>query len=348
MLIFNIAGLLVAIPRFFIWDTTRRGTVLMNVMWCCFNIIILGVCTAVARELMQRRTTVRLNISTPLLVKLPDGVFISGQTVDMSNGGAGIQLGEAVDLAPDAEVSLQFPQPPESIPIRAKVVSLEGESVLRVCFDDLSIAEQEVLTMQLYSRADSWLGWGEGRESDNVLRSLGRIFTISMRGLKATTLSLFGRDDLAARRKSASLSIAQSGIILLFAALLVAGSPKSLGQTPPNSANTTSSAGPAVSPGQFHDTFTLAEAGSPQIELHSIDRQHNIYFTLPQTHVVRTATIHVLLHLFSLAHSATQPAQAHPERHALRDDPARGREVWRLRRQRLRGRLQHSSRVARS
>ncbi len=293
MLIFNIAGLLVAIPRFFIWDTTRRGTVLMNVMWCCFNIIILGVCTAVARELMQRRTTVRLNISTPLLVKLPDGVFISGQTVDMSNGGAGIQLGEAVDLAPDAEVSLQFPQPPESIPIRAKVVSLEGESVLRVCFDDLSIAEQEVLTMQLYSRADSWLGWGEGRESDNVLRSLGRIFTISMRGLKATTLSLFGRDDLAARRKSASLSIAQSGIILLFAALLVAGSPKSLGQTPPNSANTTSSAGPAVSPGQFHDTFTLAEAGSPQIELHSIDRQHNIYFTLPQTHVVRTATVHV-------------------------------------------------------
>ena len=293
MLIFNIAGLLVAIPRFFIWDTTRRGTVLMNVMWCCFNIIILGVCTAVARELMQRRTTVRLNISTPLLVKLPDGVFISGQTVDMSNGGAGIQLGEAVDLAPDAEVSLQFPQPPESIPIRARVVSLEGESVLRVCFDDLSIAEQEVLTMQLYSRADSWLGWGEGRESDNVLRSLGRIFTISMRGLKATTLSLFGRDDLAARRKSASLSIAQSGIILLFAALLVAGSPKSLGQTPPNSANTTSSAGPAVSPGQFHDTFTLAEAGSPQIELHSIDRQHNIYFTLPQTHVVRTATVHV-------------------------------------------------------
>ncbi len=47
------------------------------------------------------------------------------------------------------------------------------------------------------------------------------------------------------------------------------------------------------SPGQFHDTFTLADAGSPQIELHSIDRRHNIYFTLPQTHVVRTATIHV-------------------------------------------------------
>ena len=73
--------------------------------------------------------------------------------------------------------------------------SLSRTRSLRVRFDDLSIAEQEVLTVQLYSRADSWLGWGEGRESDNVLRSLGRIFTISMRGLKATALSLVGRDD---------------------------------------------------------------------------------------------------------------------------------------------------------
>ena len=296
MLIFNIAGLLVAIPRFFIWDTTRRGTVLMNVMWCCFNIVILGVCTAVARELMQRRTTVRLNIVAPLDLQLPGGRLIPAETVDMSNGGAGIRLTEPLDLAPDSEVKLLFPQPPGSIPLRAKVVSLEGESVLRVCFDDLSIAELEVLTMQLYSRADSWLGWGEGRESDNVLRSLGRIFTISMRGLKATALSLSGRDGQAARRKSASLSIAQSGMILLFASLLVAGSPKSLAQTTPNSANTANTsnpASPAVLPGQYHDTFTLAEAGSPQIELHSIDRQHNIYFTLPQTHVARTATIHV-------------------------------------------------------
>ena len=72
------------------------------------------------------------------------------------------------------------------------MVSLE-DSVLRVRFDNLSMAEQEALTIALYSRADSWLGWGESRESDNVLRSLGRIFAISMRGLKDTFLSVFGR-----------------------------------------------------------------------------------------------------------------------------------------------------------
>ena len=46
-------------------------------------------------------------------------------------------------------------------------------------------------------------------------------------------------------------------------------------------------------PGQFHDTFTLNDAGSPQIELHGIDSRHDIYFTLPQTHVVRNARIHI-------------------------------------------------------
>ena len=210
----------------------------------------------------------------------------------MSNGGAGIRVTGPLSLDPDSVVSLIFLEPPGCIPIRARVIS-EENSILRVSFDDLSIAEQEVLTLQLYSRADAWLGWGEGRESDNVLHSLGRIFTISMRGLKATALSLFGRDDSAARGKSASLSIAQSGLIVLFASLLVACSPKSVAQVVPNAANHASSANPAVLPGQYHDTFTLADAGAPQIELHSIDRQHTIYFTLPQTHVVRTAAIHV-------------------------------------------------------
>jgi cellulose synthase (UDP-forming) len=53
-----------------------------------------------------------------------------------------------------------------------------------------------------------------------------------------------------------------------------------------------------VPPGQYRDTFTLSDAGSPQIELHGIDSQHNIYFTLPQTHVVRSAKIH-LFYTFS-------------------------------------------------
>ena len=70
LLIFNMIGLLIAIPRFIWWDADHRGTVLMNVLWSVFNVIILGVTTAVARELRQLRTTVRIALVTPVMARM--------------------------------------------------------------------------------------------------------------------------------------------------------------------------------------------------------------------------------------------------------------------------------------
>ena len=173
-----------------VWDRDRPGTVVMNVIWCVFNVVILGVTTAVAREMKQLRTTVRIALVTPVMAKLSDGRLVAGETIDMSSGGTSIRFSEALEATPHAEVRLVFPLPTGANELRATVVSSEG-SVLRVKFDNLNISEQEVLTMVLYSRADSWLGWGESRENDNVMRSLQRIFQISMHGLVTTFKSLF-------------------------------------------------------------------------------------------------------------------------------------------------------------
>ncbi|MGA9024350.1 MAG: UDP-forming cellulose synthase catalytic subunit [Terracidiphilus sp.] len=318
MLFFDIIGLIFAVPRFLWGEPSRHGTVLMNVLWCCFNIIILGVCIAVARELQQRRSNVRISVVTPLLVTLPDGKMISGETFDISSGGTGILLRDPVEIAPETIVQVAFPSPAVAGDLPATVVALE-DSVLRVNFKDLTIEEQEVLTRALYSRADSWLGWGQGRETDHVLRSLARIFQISMHGLKVTLQSIFVDKD-GPSNKSTPLSIARTSILILAVALLTASSPKLLAQTPsqaPNSANpmgapsfprdssagkvgslnstnTANTANSAALPaGQYKDSFTLADAGSPQIEFHNIESSHSIYFALPQTHVVRAARIHV-------------------------------------------------------
>jgi cellulose synthase (UDP-forming) len=313
LLVFNILGLLFAIPRFFVWDVDRRGTVLMNVLWCCFNVVILGVCTAVARELQQRRTTVRVGVVTPVTVTLPRGQSVPAETVDISNGGVGIHLTEPADIALNSQVRLTFSVPSAVPNLPATVISLE-ESVLRVSFKNLTIPQQETLTMALYSRADSWLGWGQARETDHVLRSLFHILRISMRGLVATLRSVFGgKDD-----NPNPLSIARTSVILLALAFPTTSSPSSRAQSPPprptvptpksansaipsvpasnsaNSASPAASANPAPLPaGQYRDSFTLADAGSPQIEFHNIESTHNINFSLPQTHVVRAARIHV-------------------------------------------------------
>ena len=333
MLFFNVAGLVWAVPRFFIWDRDRPGTVLMNTLWCCFNVVILGVCIAVAREMKQSRTTVRINIATSVVARTPDGrpiagetinivtpskqklpgtQPIAGETIDLSSGGTSIRFPEHVDLAPQTPVRLTFPRPAPPTEIPAFVVSSEG-SKLRVRFGPLTIAEQEVLTMVLYSRADSWLGWGESRKNDNVMRSLGSIFMISMHGLAATFMSFSDREDSEVR-KAKTLSVVRSAIILAVGGLLIGAAHIAKGQAlsavpstvqtgvqgearlnPGNLPSVTPASGPlpAPLPGHFRDAFTLNDAGSPQIELHGIDSSHTIYFTLPQTHVVRSAKIHI-------------------------------------------------------
>jgi hypothetical protein len=65
----------------------------------------------------------------------------------------------------------------------ATVMGLEDGS-LRARFDDLTLQEDEALTMVLYSRADSWLGWGESRDRDHPLRSLARLLRLALRGLR--------------------------------------------------------------------------------------------------------------------------------------------------------------------
>ncbi len=298
LLIFNLIGLLIAIPRFIWWDADHRGTVLMNVLWCVFNVIILGVTTAVARELRQLRTTVRIALATAVIARMPDGREIAGETIDLSSGGSSIRFGEALDLPPQTELRLAFPMPNGTSELRGNVVSSEG-TVLRVKFEELSIAEQEVLTMVLYSQADSWLGWGEARESDDVLRSLARIFQISMHGLMVTAESLFGSQRIS-RKKAERLAATTSAMLAIAVLLGGAGAPRLHAQPETNAQGRQAIASPgkpgaaaAPKPGQFHDVFSLADTGSSQIDLHGIDSEHIVFFTLPETHVPRVAKVHV-------------------------------------------------------
>ena len=108
LLFFNFLGLLIAIPRFFIWDRDRPGTVIMNVIWCFLNIIVLGVCSAVSREMRQLRGHVRIRLVTPVTVRFADGRQVSGETIDLSSGGTAVRLPEAFEVTAGEQARLEF------------------------------------------------------------------------------------------------------------------------------------------------------------------------------------------------------------------------------------------------
>ncbi len=303
LLFFNFLGLLIAIPRFFIWDRDRPGTVIMNVLWCFLNIIVLGVCSAVSREMRQLRGHVRIRLVTPVTIRFGDGRSVAGETIDLSSGGTAIRLAEPFEVTSGEQARLAFVGSAIEGDLPSTIVS--GESLtLRIKFNELTIPEQELLTTVLYSRADTWLGWGESREVDQPMKSLARIFAISFAGLRMTFMSLFfkersekpkgqrkskGKPNVAAARAAHLLILMLLPLGLLLSSSIVTGAQGSAGfQTRQAIAK-----GPPPAPGQFRDVFSLADTGSGTIEMHGIDSQRSIYFTLQQTHVVKAAKIHI-------------------------------------------------------
>jgi cellulose synthase (UDP-forming) len=340
MMIMNVIGMLCAIPRFIqfpglgqsfpmnvlasMYDGTHPGTIVMNLVWTVFNMIILGVATGVAWESQQRRTTVRVTMQVAAHVLLADGTTIPGVTADVSSGGVMMTTEMPMDLTAGEPVRLVFPVLDGEASLPATIVRTNGTE-LRAQFDPLTISEEETLTQVLYSRADTWLGWGEAREADRPLRSLARIFILSMGGFQQIAKGIFSRK----KSKSRSLSTSVVNPLVLLVALLSGGAllaPKAHAQTRPglapsappatlNAGGIASSVGTASSSdtataqatalmtakqmpaGQFDNVFTLADVGVPDtIVLRGVDAYHSLYFSVPQTQVVKTATMKLRYH----------------------------------------------------
>jgi cellulose synthase (UDP-forming) len=177
--------------------------------------------------------------------------------------------------------------------------------VLRVHFDPLTVAEEEMLTMVLFSRADSWLGWGESRDVDQPLRSLGRIVKIAFRGLGMAVRSMRPRNGKSRRRAISSENLT----VLLLALGLLGWTARGRAQTaPPNAAANQNQAGKsqaaaaagsgaAASAGTFRTTTNFFDLGTTQsIKLHGTDSFYSIYFSLPQDELAKQASLHVVYH----------------------------------------------------
>jgi cellulose synthase (UDP-forming) len=333
----NIIGMLMGIVRAFyipIWplntwyDGDHPGTIVMNLIWVCFNMVILGVCVAVAWENQQRRQTVRVSMAVQADIHLANGRVVRGVTTDMSSGGAMINGDHDFAATAGDAVKITFPVLDGDATLPATVIGVRN-NVLRARFDPLTMQEEEALTMVLYSRADTWLGWGESREADRPLKSLGLIFQLSWHGLSQTFRGLLKTKKSESPKGKLATNIVP---LLLLAALLtspgsMAGQQRSMRGAPmypqlaPAGASTPADASQAVTqalaqsggivpqavageggarpvaPGSFDNNFTLADVGEQEtIVLRGVDAYHSVYFSIPQTQVVKTATLKLRYH----------------------------------------------------
>ena len=93
LLALNCAGICAVPYRLLVTDRDHTGTVISNLIWILFNLAILGVAAAVANEQKQRRRSVRILATIPILLRSDSYSGVnSGKTIDMSVGGASLEF----------------------------------------------------------------------------------------------------------------------------------------------------------------------------------------------------------------------------------------------------------------
>jgi len=274
LLLLNYLGLAMAPWRFFVLNADHKGAVLMNVFWIIFNCVILGTANAVAVEAQQRRGSVRLNRKMIVSIRTLSGATVSGISSDLSLGGGAVNLEQATMLEQGALIDIIYTGG-DPIVLPAKVVS-NSSSSLRFQYRELTLEQEEALTLVLYSRADSWLT--EDHPRDRPLKSLAAIIRLSLRGIRYSFTGF-----LPSRKEKLVSREAEIATVLLLC-LLPFASTKLHGQRIPQSAPSHT----------FHSTISLADAGFDNgITLQGWDASAKTSFVLSTSQVPQNGMLHL-------------------------------------------------------
>ncbi|MBU4609747.1 UDP-forming cellulose synthase catalytic subunit [Achromobacter sp. GG226] len=156
-------------------------TIVINLAWTVYNILITSASVAVASETRQVRADPRVASQLQASITLESGRTLVCRTTDFSQNGVGLALppGVQVPLGEAVEVSI-FRDRDETV-LPATVAFAAGNR-LGLHFQELTIEQQMELAQMTFARADTWANsWGQGVR-DTPLRALRDVSRIGVRG----------------------------------------------------------------------------------------------------------------------------------------------------------------------
>jgi cellulose synthase (UDP-forming) len=167
----NLIGFAIGIVRLFWWNADEPGTVLMNLAWTTYNLIMLGAALGVAAETRQVRVAHRVPLRVPATLYLPDGRAIACRTEDYSTHGLGLLLAEGAQIARDQAVSVGLHDGTREHVFHARSAAQRGAR-LGLQFEPLSLEQERALIACTFGRADAWSSWSDATPDDRPLTSL--------------------------------------------------------------------------------------------------------------------------------------------------------------------------------
>lgn len=190
LLLINLVGMAVGVWKLFSSAGDETTTLVINMVWTVYNIILLGASVAVASETRQIRGTPRVAASLPAVIRFENGRTLVCKTEDFSQHGLGLAVPPDVDIPMGSRLAVSLFRSDEEGVFPA-VVTFSGKGRLGVKFDNLSLHQQAELASLTFARADAWIAtWGTGQR-DKPLRSLKSVIVIGLRGMGQLTTTAF-------------------------------------------------------------------------------------------------------------------------------------------------------------
>jgi len=181
LVLLNVFGALLAIPRLLFWNSFEADTVVMNLLWTLFNLALLGAVLGVAAETRQLRTAPRVTKSMPVALCLTDGTRIVCESEDFSMHGLGLRTDapQRVQRGGRLRVALWVDNQELSFPVEVAVVRTNHIG-LRLC--KLSIEEEKNYVRCTFASPNAWNDWNRGTEADQSLVSFAEWFSLGVTG----------------------------------------------------------------------------------------------------------------------------------------------------------------------
>ncbi|GAB4090657.1 glycosyltransferase family protein [Hydrogenophaga soli] len=219
----SVFGFFMGVARLIFQTDPDVDTILLNLLWTIYNLMMLGASVAVANETRQVRHSHRVQMKLPAALRLANGRSFACMTSDYSDGGVGLAVSAPVDVALGESVKLALSRGLDEYEFEGKVTLNRGGRI-GIQFEPMTSEQSMEFVQCTFARADSWVVWGDRRKPDKPMESFKQVLSMGLAGFKVLgTLSVGWWRERTSRLLSSPQKKSASG----------QGSTKSASTTPP-------------------------------------------------------------------------------------------------------------------
>lgn len=184
LVLLNFAAFAMGIGRLFFWNTDETATVLLNLLWTTYSILMLGAALGVASEARQVRRMHRVATQLQATLYLDDGSVLQAVCIDFSMTGLGLQLPDGTPLAVGDRVQVGLWRGDTECTFPATIMLHRGQGATGLQFDPMTREQQIDLVQCTFARPDTWREWNDSHDTDRPLHGLQEIAQLGVLGYR--------------------------------------------------------------------------------------------------------------------------------------------------------------------